>query len=64
MGEDDKTRKLEHRKQTAMVLENRPPSLIDMKDGEEILTRHGDNNLRIYRKELGSLWYIEFTRIS
>jgi len=55
-------RKLRRMKQDVSDISRKPPSSSSMVDGEERLVLHGNNNLRIYKKESGTLWYLEFTR--
>jgi len=60
----DIERKLRRMKKDDSSILRRPPASSSMADGEERLVLSGDNNLRIYRKEAGIVWFLEFTRIS
>jgi len=63
MPNDRKSRVLEHKKRSEMTLQRRVPALREMIDGEEVLVQSGGNKLRLYRKEMGQLWYLEFDRL-
>ncbi len=60
---NDTERRLRRMKRDASYISSKPPSSSTMVNGEERLVLSGSNNLRIYRKESGILWYLEFTRV-
>ena len=55
-------RKLEQSKRSEVSGTRQQPSFREMKDGDERVVLAGGNTVRIYRKEFGKLWYIEFIR--
>ncbi len=57
-------RRLRRMKKDSSDISPNPPAASSMVNGEERLVLSGDNNLRIYRKEAGILWFVEFTRSS
>jgi hypothetical protein len=59
---DRQIRKLEQSKRSETVGVKQQPSFREMKDGDERVVLAGGNTLRLYRKEFGKLWYIEFIR--
>jgi hypothetical protein len=59
---DRQIRKLEQSKRSETVGVKHQPSFREMKDGDERVVLAGGNTLRLYRKEFGKLWYIEFIR--
>jgi len=58
---DRQIRRLEHSKRSEIVGVKQQPSFREMKDGDERVVLSGGNTLRVYRKEFGKLWYMEFT---
>jgi hypothetical protein len=59
---DRQIRKLEQSKRSEIVGVKQQPSFKEMKDGDERVVLAGGNTLRVYRKEFGKLWYMEFIR--
>jgi len=59
---DRQIRKLEQSKRSEIVGAKQQPSFKEMKDGDERVVLAGGNTLRVYRKEFGKLWYMEFIR--
>ena len=56
-------RRLEQLKKAQTIATTKQPSVSDMADGDERIVLAGGNQLRLYRKEFGKLWYMEFNRI-
>lgn len=55
--------RLENLKKGQVVATTKQPSISDMADGDERIVLSGGNKLRLYRKEFGKLWYMEFESI-
>ena len=60
---DVRLRKLEQTKRTQVSASRQQPSITEMSDGDERVVLAGGQTLRVYRKEFGKLWYMEFTGI-
>jgi len=60
---DTRIRRLEHSKREEVVGTRQQPSITEMKDGDERIVLAGGNTLRVYKKEFGKLWYLEFTGV-
>ena len=56
-------RRLEQLKKAQTTATTKQPSISDMADGDERIVLSGGNKLRLYRKEFGKLWYMEFEGI-
>lgn len=61
MSIDRQIRRLEQSKRSETPGTRRQPSFREMSDGDERIVLSGGNTLRVYRKEFGKLWYMEFT---
>jgi len=59
---DRQLRRLQQSKRSEVAGTRQQPSFREMKNGDERIVLAGGNTLRIYRKEFGKLWYIEFIR--
>jgi len=59
---DRETRFLYNSKAVATKLQRGYPSTSSGNDGEERIVKTPDGKLRLYRKELGAWYYLEFTR--
>tara|TARA_R100000315_G_scaffold18518_1_gene6564 strand:+ start:868 stop:1062 length:195 start_codon:yes stop_codon:yes gene_type:complete len=60
-GVDIRLRRLEQTKEAQKSASRQQPSIGEMSDGDERVVLAGGNTLRVYRKEFGKLWYMEFT---
>jgi|TARA_R110000744_G_scaffold18871_1_gene50254 hypothetical protein len=60
---DVRIRKLEQTKKTQVSASRQQPSINEMSDGDERVVLAGGKTLRVYRKEFGKLWFMEFTGI-
>ena len=60
---DVRLRRLEQTKRTQVSASRQQPSNTEMSDGDERVVLAGGKTLRVYRKEFGKLWYMEFTGI-
>ena len=60
---DREIRRLEHTKRRQVIGTRQQPSITEMKDGDERVVLAGGNTLRVYKKEFGKLWYLEFTGV-
>ena len=60
---DVRLSRLENLKKGQVVATTQQPSISDMADGDERIVLSGGNKLRLYRKEFGKLWYMEFESI-
>jgi len=58
---DRRLRRLEQTKKHETVALTQQPSIGEMSDGDERVVLAGGQTLRVYRKEFGKLWYMEFT---
>jgi len=54
-------RRLEQTKKHQTVASRQQPSIGEMSDGDERIVLAGGKTLRLYRKEFGKLWYMDFT---
>lgn len=61
---DRDTRKLQNAKADLRSVFTSPPSPRDMSDGEERIVLMKNKPMRLYRKENGRLWYINFVDIN
>ena len=62
MAIDREKRFLYNSKSVATKLQTGYPSKISGSDGEERVVKTPDGKLRLYRKEIGAWYYLEFTR--
>lgn len=62
MAIDREKRFLYNSKGVKTKLEQGYPASSSGRDGEERLVKTPDGKLRLYRKELGAWYYLEFTR--
>jgi len=60
---DIRLRRLEQTKKAHNTASRQQPSIGEMSDGDERVVLAGGKTLRVYRKEFGKLWYMEFTGI-
>jgi len=60
---DVRLRRLEQIKRTEVTASRQQPSIGEMSDGDERIVLSGGKTLRVYRKEFGKLWYLEFTGV-
>ena len=60
---DVRLRRLEQTKRTQVSASTHQPAINEMSDGDERVVLAGCQTLRVYRKEFGKLWYMEFTGI-
>ncbi len=60
---DRQLRRLEHTKRGEVSGSRKQPSINEMRDGDERIVLAGGNTLRVYRKEFGKLWYMEFNGV-
>jgi len=64
MAIDREKRFLYNSKGVKTKLQKSYPAKSSGNDGEERLVKTPDGKLRLYRKELGAWYYLEFTRIT
>jgi len=62
MSIDREKRFLYNSKGVAAKLQIGFPALREGSDGDERIVKTPNGKLRLYRKELGAWWYLEFTR--
>jgi hypothetical protein len=62
MSIDREKRFLYNSKSVATKLQTGYPSKTSGSDGEERVVKTPDGKLRLYRKEIGAWYYLEFTR--
>jgi len=55
-------RALQHQKERGALFVKSPPSKTEGSNGDTRYVKISNTTLRLYRKELGIWWYIEFTR--
>ena len=60
---DIRLRRLEQTKKAHTTASRQQPSIGEMSNGDERVVLAGGKTLRVYRKEFGKLWYMEFTGI-
>ena len=60
---ETRLRRLEQTKRTQVSASTQQPSINEMSDGDERVVLAGGKTLRVYSKEFGKLWYMEFTGI-
>ena len=56
-------RRLQNRKKNVSRLSRNAPSVSEMADGDERPVLTSNKELRVYRKEAGKLWYVNFTKL-